>query len=260
MWFDPFGQPVDPVSGLIGTGVADDAVVDNVPGEADWGWVGQHQRLYEHAGELAAVEMGARVFVPALGRFLSVDPVEGGVDNAYVYPTNPVNDYDLNGEFAIAIPVVLLAVVAAVALLAVYAVWQHCRSNACGAVQVPTSISFPTLRPLRDYIFSSRESRRSGKERATDVPSYASGATRRPGESVEDAVKRARAVRKIFVLLHLHESNQDVKMIGCFSSVEAAEEAKSALLRAPGFESAPDSFWMVEVPIGVTYFQGYTNM
>ncbi|KJY28949.1 hypothetical protein VR46_37560, partial [Streptomyces sp. NRRL S-444] len=43
--------------------------------------------------------MGVRLYNPLSGRFLSLDPVQGGNDNAYGYPADPINQYDLDGRF-----------------------------------------------------------------------------------------------------------------------------------------------------------------
>ena len=97
--YDPFGQTMDQTTGLFGTVPANQAGPDTQQGNADYGWLGQHQKLTEHLGSIATIEMGARQYVPTLGRFLQVDSVEGGTDNAYAYVNDPVNDLDLTGQW-----------------------------------------------------------------------------------------------------------------------------------------------------------------
>ncbi|HEY0689997.1 MAG TPA: RHS repeat-associated core domain-containing protein, partial [Kribbella sp.] len=64
-------------------------------GPLSYAWLGAKQRAVTQAGLML---MGARVYNPSTGLFTSTDPVDGGGPNKYSYPTDPQNQFDLDGN------------------------------------------------------------------------------------------------------------------------------------------------------------------
>ncbi len=90
--YEPFGQAV--ASTTFSTNSNPTNATDN-----SMGWAASPTRKVAGAFSLAIVQMGARVYLPTAGRFLQVDPVEGGTLNAYVYAADPINFSDYTGMY-----------------------------------------------------------------------------------------------------------------------------------------------------------------
>jgi RHS repeat-associated protein len=163
---------LDPaVPGPLSTLEATEFGVPRSPSAARYGWLGAHQR--ETDGLTGVVLMGERLYVPTLGRFLQADPIPGGSANAYDYANqDPINNTDLDGTFAIAVPLVgvgaavAIVVGAVVVATAVAYVLEHQR-EIVRRMLVPT-ISLPTIHYATEHTKGARPSTADRHQRGQD--------------------------------------------------------------------------------------------
>jgi large repetitive protein len=89
-------------------------------GVLQYGWQGGEQRAITGTG---LTLMGARLYNAQTGRFTTVDPVDGGNENAYNYPDDPINDEDLSGELSKKTKKLILGVLGFIGSVLTFAAW-----------------------------------------------------------------------------------------------------------------------------------------
>ncbi|NTW61693.1 hypothetical protein HGB24_03350 [Candidatus Saccharibacteria bacterium] len=126
MLYDAFGQKIGATTAFASANpsvsfASSTTTGGNQQGGQSSGWASSVKRSNEDIFTLKPIQMGSRVYIPSLGRFLSVDPVEGGSPNNYAYTQDPVNQSDYSGQaiFILAVPWAVQFLVGAVAIVVV---------------------------------------------------------------------------------------------------------------------------------------------
>jgi len=83
--YDPFGNPLP--------GSHDPQNLDY----ASFAYAGAADKITETSITLNPIQMGARVYLPTVGIFTSMDPIPGGNATAYAYPLDPIDGSDWSG-------------------------------------------------------------------------------------------------------------------------------------------------------------------
>ena len=83
--YSEYGAPTEPASAA------------TVAGPAGYAFLGGKQRSTTEA-TAGLTLMGDRLYNQTRGLFTSLDPEPGGNENAYTYPNDPINAYDLDGH------------------------------------------------------------------------------------------------------------------------------------------------------------------
>lgn len=97
--FDEYGNSctdltaTDPDTGTLTDGAT---TTTAATGALSYGWLGAKQRATDTTG---LTLMGARLYNPTTGQFTSTDPVPGGNTTPYTYHQDPINNFDLNGQW-----------------------------------------------------------------------------------------------------------------------------------------------------------------
>lgn len=84
--YDPYGNKISTT------------LPNNSTSGSTLGWAGGARRVTETSLALTPIQMGARVYLPTIGRFAQKDPVVGGNANDYAYAIDPINSNDFSGK------------------------------------------------------------------------------------------------------------------------------------------------------------------